>query len=132
MESELKVQMSTSTHTFLIAANLRDAIPFKGSHRGPCGGGIYLEISDISACLSIPNFVQLQFIYERDKYLLKEVVQEMGLKMAEEVHPDGLFLLQLGLLNAPCKNKPALTDCYFLIGSADIYFYNHNFQSICI
>lgn len=88
--------MSTSTHTFLIAANLRDAIPFKGSHRGLCSGGIYLEISDISACLSIPNFVQLQFIYERDKYLLKEVVQEMGLKMAEEVHPDGLFFYSWG------------------------------------
>lgn len=32
-----------------------------------------------------PDFVQLRFIYERDKYLLKEVVQEMGLKMAAEV-----------------------------------------------
>lgn len=29
-----------------------------------------------------PNFVQLQFIYERDKYLLKELIQEMGLKLA--------------------------------------------------
>lgn len=32
-----------------------------------------------------PSLVQLQFIYERDKGLLKERVQEMGLKMTVEV-----------------------------------------------
>lgn len=59
-----------------------------------------------------PNFVQLQFIYERDKYLLKEAVQEMGLKMAVEVTQTDCFL-QFGLLNAPCKNKPVLKDMSF-------------------
>lgn len=59
-----------------------------------------------------PNFVQLQFIYERDKYLLKEVVQEMGVKMAVEVSRADCFL-QFGLLNAPFKNKPALKDMSF-------------------
>lgn len=59
-----------------------------------------------------PSFVQLQFIYERDKYLLKEVVQEMGLKTAVEVTQTDCFL-QFGLLNAPCKNKPALQDMPF-------------------
>lgn len=58
-----------------------------------------------------PNFVQLQFIYERDKYLLKEVIQEMGLKLAAEF--SFFFLLQFGLLNAAYKNKPALTDMPF-------------------
>lgn len=48
--------------------------------------GIYIEISEISALrLSGPNFVQLQFIYESGKYLLKEVGQEMGLKTVVEV-----------------------------------------------
>lgn len=35
------VQMSTSTHTFLIIANQQDAIPFKGSH-GAGVGGVYI------------------------------------------------------------------------------------------
>lgn len=61
-----------------------------------------------------PNFVQLQFIYERDKYLLKEVVQEMGLKTAVEVTQTVCFL-QFGLLNAPCKNTPALKDMSFSV-----------------
>lgn len=47
--------------------------------------GIYLEISDISASLCDPSLVQLQFIYERDKYLLKEILWEMGLKVMVEV-----------------------------------------------
>lgn len=49
-----------------------------------------------------PNFVQLQFIYERDKYLLKEVVQEMGPKTAVEVTQPDCFL-QFGFLNAQCN-----------------------------
>lgn len=52
-----------------------------------------------------PDLVRLQFIYERDKYLLKELVQEMGLKMAVEVTQTEVFffffLLGLRLLNAP-------------------------------
>lgn len=60
-----------------------------------------------------PNLVQLRFIYERDKYLLKEVAQEMELKMAEEVTQTDCFL-QFRLLNSECKNKPALKDMLFL------------------
>lgn len=56
-----------------------------------------------------PNLVRLRFIYERDKYLLKEVAQEMGLKMAVEVTQTDCFL-QSRLLNAERKNKPALKD----------------------
>lgn len=59
-----------------------------------------------------PNFVQLQFIYERDKYLLKEVVQEMGFKKAVEVTETDCFL-QCGLLNASCKNKSPLKHMSF-------------------
>lgn len=55
-----------------------------------------------------PNFVQLQFIYERDKYLLKEVVQEMGVKIVVVEVSQADCFLQLGLLKALCKNKPAL------------------------
>lgn len=35
--------------------------------------------------------VQLQFIYEGEKYLLKEAAQEMGLKMAAEVSRTDAF-----------------------------------------
>lgn len=61
-----------------------------------------------------PNSVKLRFIYEGDKYLLKEAVQEMGLKMAVEVTQTDCSL-QFGLLNTSCKNKPALTDVISLL-----------------
>lgn len=69
-----------------------------------------------------PNLVQLRFIYERDKYLLKEVAQEMGLKTAVEVTQTDCFL-QFRLLNAECKNKPALKDMLFLFHPAVISKY---------
>lgn len=48
---------------------------------------------------SNPSLVQLRFIYEGDKYLLKELVQEMGLKMAAEAILTHTAF-QFGLLNA--------------------------------
>lgn len=61
--------------------------------------------------------VQLQFIYEGEKYLLKEAVQEMGLKMAAEVSRTDAFY-NLGFKIRHVKINQFQQDIVF---SLDLY-----------
>lgn len=61
--------------------------------------------------------VQLQFIYEGEKYLLKEAVQEMGLKMAAEVSRTDAFY-NLGFKIHHIKITQLQQDIAF---SSDLY-----------
>lgn len=87
--------MSTSTHAFLISAEptrRRSVLKDGGGGKSQAGMGGREYIFRNKWYFSVRSAVQLHFIYERDKYLLKEVVQEMGPKMAVELTQTDLFL----------------------------------------
>lgn len=84
----------------------------EGGGWSPCAARTYLEISEFSACLSTPRSVQLRFIYESGKDLLKEAVQEMGLKMAAGVSRTVAFY-SLAFKIEPYKKRNQLQQLLF-------------------
>lgn len=94
----------------------------EGGGWSPCAARTYLEISEFSACLSTPRSVQLRFIYESGKDLLKEAVQEMGLKMAAGVSRTVAFY-SLAFKIEPYKKRNQLQQLlFFPIGPLDDIF----------